>query len=198
MLALNPISARPISVAQESPVMGVLGGAGAFVLSGQAAGLRVGRRLIAAAATFLFAGESVQFLVTVSPVALGHITLFGTTSTLASRNNMRSNFAMVAGDTKGLVISVTDAAGSPVNITGATIAWHAAKSFRKTAIITKAVGSGVAITDGPNGVFTVQLDAADTEDLVGDFLHEAQIIVGGEISTVIQGTMKINRAVIRA
>ena len=49
------------------------------------------------------------------------------------------------------------------NITGWSIEFRLEKHSRETSsLVTKSVGSGVTITDGPNGVFEVQLDAADT------------------------------------
>lgn len=201
MLSLTPLSARPWSTAIEGTVMTVLASAGGFTLSGQAANLRAFRRIPAAAASFVITGQDVALLITFSPAALNRVALFGSTSTLTGAQTMRNNFVMVAGDTKTLVVTVTDANGSPVNLSGCTIAWRASRSFRKTAQITKTTtgSGGVAITDGPNGVFTVALEPEDTEDLHGDLLHEAQVTdAQGTISTVLQGTMKVNRALIRA
>lgn len=107
---------------------------------------------------------------------------------------MIQNFSMIAGDTRTLVVTVKDPDGDAVSITSATIKWHAARTSSRTAAITKTTGgSGIAITDGAGGIFTVTLDADDTEDLVGNFMHEAEItFADSSISTVLQGTMKIN------
>lgn len=112
---------------------------------------------------------------------------------------MATDFAISAGDDKTLTITVLDENESAVAITGATIAWRASRSHNKTADITKTTSSGITITDGPNGVFEVDLDADDTEDLKGIFYHEAQVtFVDGSISTVLKGRMKINPVLIRA
>ena len=110
------------------------------------------------------------------------------------------NFTLTAGDTKSLVITVKDNEGVAVDITGASVKWQAARSFGKASAISKATGgSGIVLTNPSTGVFTVTLDADDTEDLKGQFYHEAQVtLADGTIATVLFGTMKINPALIES
>lgn len=117
---------------------------------------------------------------------------------MATRN---INFSLVAGDDKTLNVDVTDDAGDPVAITSATINWKVAKNVKGPVVITKATGgSGIAITSGSGGLFTITLTDGDTEDLPpGDYYHECQITFsGGAIATVLRGTMTIEPALIRA
>ncbi len=46
---------------------------------------------------------------------------------------------------------------------------------RETGLITKTVGSGITITDGPNGQFDVTLDEADSEGLQVDKEYDYDI-----------------------
>lgn len=111
-----------------------------------------------------------------------------------------SDFTMTAGDSKVLEVTVTDAAGAAVDLTGVQgIRWHMARSVNdRPATVEKSLGSGIAVTDAVNGVFTVTLDSADTEDERGDFYHEAEVIdENGNVSTVLTGAVTINPALIK-
>lgn len=100
-----------------------------------------------------------------------------------------TDFSMVAGDSKTLEITVNDDAGAPVDLTGATIQWNAARRPYGTAVISKA-GS---ITDAPAGKFTVLLEPADTASLDGSFYQAATITGGdGSVSTLFLGALLIS------
>ena len=112
---------------------------------------------------------------------------------------MSTDFRMYQGDSKTLSITVKDKDGDVVVITGATIKWQASRSYGKTADISKTTSSGISITDGPNGVFEVTLDASDTESLEGEYYHEAEITFSDStISTVLAGRMNITPVLIAA
>lgn len=172
---------------------------GVFILEGEPVALNRLINFKAAVGAVLLTGLAVDLLLSIAPSALNRILLVGSTAVRRSGFEMISDFNMVAGDTKTLVVSVKDSKGDPVNITGVAITWKAARSFNKDAVITKTVNSGITISDGPNGQFTVALDPDDTELLKGGYYHEAQMTTdAGIISTVLRGTMKINRALITA
>src|SRR6185295_19810429 len=66
---------------------------------------------------------------------------------------------------------------SPVeDITGWSITFTVRKTFNVLPIlIQKSVGSGITITDGPNGVFVIHVDSADTANLdVGAYHFDIQ------------------------
>lgn len=194
MLGLTPLAARPLAAALEDRFTG------SYLLAGRAVTLRVGRKLIAGVGSYAFTGNDVNFPLSSSPTALSNIPLTASSASPIFGFKMSQNFQMTAGDNKVLVVTVKDANGTRVNITGTSIKWQAARSFGKASVISKATGgNGVNITNGPNGVFTVTLLAADTESLAGIYHHEAQITaLDGLISTVLFGTMKINKALIEA
>ncbi len=113
---------------------------------------------------------------------------------------MSQDFDMHAGDDKTLVVSVRDTEGSPVDVTGATVRWRAARSANKTAdIIKKTGGSGITLSDPTQGEITITLNAADTDSLKGTFYHECQVtFASGLLSTVVAGKMTILPALIRS
>ena len=113
---------------------------------------------------------------------------------------MTVDFEMHAGDDKTLEVTVLDQNGVAVDISSSTIRWRASRSKTKTAdIIKKTGGAGISLSDPTNGVFTVTLDAADTESLTGIFYHEGQLTLpNGTLSTVLSGKMTVLMALIRS
>lgn len=112
---------------------------------------------------------------------------------------MTVNFTMFAGDTKTVRIIVLDPDGNSVDITGASAKWRVKRSFSKAPDIEKTTSAGIVITNGAGGEMTVSLDPEDTEDLQGNFLHEAEVTFTDDtISTVIQGTLTIRPVAIEA
>ncbi len=109
------------------------------------------------------------------------------------------DFDMFAGDTKTLEVTVRDAAGAVVDISGATaIRWKLARTVNAAPKVEKAMGTGVTIVDGPAGRFDVPILNADTETLSGEFYHEAEVILSdGTIGTVLSGTATIKRTLIK-
>jgi hypothetical protein len=107
-----------------------------------------------------------------------------------------TEITMTAGDDKSIVVYVTDpATGAAVDITSAAVSWKVTKSLRSTAVISKATsGSGIAITSGSGGIFTITLAPSNTSTLTpGDYYHEAQITFSGTglVATVLKGIMTI-------
>jgi len=82
------------------------------------------------------------------------------------------------GEAKTLQFTITNAAGAVANITGWTLLWSLETAQGGTFTLSKA---GV-VTDGPNGVCTVTLLAAETSALVGGnyFHHLDRTDVGFE------------------
>jgi hypothetical protein len=110
-----------------------------------------------------------------------------------------NHFEIWAGDTASITITVKDEAGVVVNIAGAAIEWCLRQNLQAdTKAVTKTVGSGITITDGPAGKFVVTLTVADTEDLSGLYYHEAVVTLGSEVSTVIQGLVAVHNNVASA
>jgi hypothetical protein len=68
-----------------------------------------------------------------------------------------------AGEDKSLRFTIYDSAGAVANITGWTLSWKLETQQGGSVQVTK---SGT-VTDGPNGIATVTLLAADTSALAG-------------------------------
>jgi hypothetical protein len=114
----------------------------------------------------------------------------------------QSDFSMHSGDTRTLEITVKDEDSAVVNISTATITWALSKQDsasvapKGAAIVTKTVGDGVTITDGPNGRVDVAISAADTSALSGDYYHELEVTISSSVSTVLFGTVTIKKDLI--
>lgn len=197
MLGFDPLAGKPLAAISATLPSGIVPERGLFVLTGNAVDLYRNRTVVADVGGFTLSGQSVGFILSISQASFYRTLLVGSTAARTTGFKMITNFMMVAGDSKTLVISVKDAEGVAVNITDATVKWRAARSFGKTAVISKLTDSGIQITDGPNGQFTVTLDPTDTDELKGTYYHEAEVTFSdGTISTVLSGTMKINPALI--
>lgn len=107
------------------------------------------------------------------------------------------HFEMISGDTATITVTVDDGAGGVVDLTGATVTFAMSKDkpgsrFNATAKITKTVGDGVTLTDPTNGVMTVALDAADTDDLSGRYHYEIEVTdTSSNVATVTTGIITI-------
>ncbi len=102
------------------------------------------------------------------------------------------DFISRSGDDFVIKATTKDKAGTVVNITGAVIKFGmydgpilGSEKFNKT------VGSGIVITDGPNGLYEVTVLPADTAALDGRYYHETEMILGGKTRTVMVGTVVV-------
>lgn len=103
------------------------------------------------------------------------------------------DFTLHAGDEDIEEFTTRDPQGVIVPITGATaIRWTLTPNAGAAAVVTKTLGAGVTITDGPNGMFEVSLDEADTLSLAADlYYHEGEMTLGGRKKTVVTGTVTV-------
>jgi hypothetical protein len=64
-------------------------------------------------------------------------------------------------------------------------------------LVEKELGSGITVTDAPNGVLRVDIDPIDTATASGAFYHELEVIdSAGDIQTVLKGTMTVIKSLI--
>ncbi len=102
---------------------------------------------------------------------------------------------MIAGDTRNLNITVFDEDnGGNKNIANATIKWVLYNEETDTTTLTKTLGSGITITNGLFGQFTVAITPANTVSLTpGVYYHEVEVTdETGNVSTVLTGHITIN------
>lgn len=105
---------------------------------------------------------------------------------------------MFRGDAKawGFTITDPDDPDLPVDITSASVTFTAkrkASDDDDDAIVQKSVGSGVTITDGPNGRCSVQLQESDTDDLTVPLTLRWDLEIEGSDGkqTVAAGTLRV-------
>lgn len=93
------------------------------------------------------------------------------------------NFRLKKNTDFTLEFTAKNAAGAAIDLTSATIKWSMKETEDEeaAALISKATGgSGITITSAANGVFEVEIEDTDTEDLdVGTYVHEATITLSG-------------------
>lgn len=104
-----------------------------------------------------------------------------------------ADFSMYSGDSKIIQVTLQDASGAAVDVSSPmTIIWQLSKKVTSPALLTKTVGTGIAVTNGPLGKFEITLAPVDTAGLKGDYYQEIEINDSGTISTVLTGTVTIN------
>lgn len=92
-------------------------------------------------------------------------------------------FSMYRGDTKHLIITITEKDGSLVSLEGANAVWTMGD-------VTKTLGDGIQITG--EGKVTVYLNPIDTEGKSGSYRHVLVITdVHGNVSTVLRDMIEI-------
>lgn len=106
---------------------------------------------------------------------------------------MAQDFTMKAGDTRKLDFTILDEeTGVPLDITTATLSWGFSKRVRQDPFVTKTLGSGIQILNGPQGQCRVTILPADTQGRKGRHYHELEVTeVSGEVTTVASGEMEI-------
>jgi hypothetical protein len=91
-----------------------------------------------------------------------------------------------------LDVTVTDPdTGDPVDITGATnVDWCVAVNASSAALLSKALGTGTSIVDGPAGLLRVSLLVANSSSFstTGALYHEVKITLAGTRTLVGWGT----------
>lgn len=101
-----------------------------------------------------------------------------------------TDFSIVAGDSRVINVTATTEAGTPIDLTGATIAWKAAAAPFGTAVISK---PGVISTPpGTDGKFKITLVPADTAGLIGNLYQSAALTFpDNSVSTIYLGLISI-------
>ena len=104
----------------------------------------------------------------------------------------------VAGDFLELVVTILDGDGEPVDIAAAEDIRYvitkqgAGGDPAGPVLVGKSLGSGIAITNGAAGQFTVTIANGETGSLVGSHRHECEVTDSeGRISTVFLGSFVV-------
>lgn len=106
----------------------------------------------------------------------------------------KQNITLVSGDTLNFSATLTEVDGTPINFTRATIRWDfgtAATGIRESNT------QGITVMDAVNDKVTIHLTPADTISRSGKTKHELEVTdAAGNVSTVLRGTITIERGVI--
>lgn len=111
---------------------------------------------------------------------------------------VESTIELFSGNDAVITFTVADEDNPPnaKDISGATVIIFAiAKAQGKAPALSVSLGAGIAITDGPNGVFQVTLTKAQTEPLNNKHEYfEARVTdAAGKTATVAFGTADISK-----
>lgn len=102
----------------------------------------------------------------------------------------------VAGDTAVLEVTVEKDDGTTKDVTGANVEFALASYTGQESIVTKSVGNGITIVDGPNGRINVRIEDTDTVALGDangrDYYYEIEVTDDtGDVATVTTGEWTI-------
>jgi hypothetical protein len=87
---------------------------------------------------------------------------------------------------------VTDETETPVDITGASIAWAVRDKKTKSAALTATVDNGIIITDAPGGRFTVSFDDSQMRALCpATYDVGCTILLNGTTDQLFVGTVSV-------
>jgi hypothetical protein len=105
---------------------------------------------------------------------------------------------IIRGTTRRYQVTVTDEAGLPVNLTGASVYFTVRKTYSTSvddadAVFQKSVGSGITISDAAGGVLLIVIDPTDTRSFPKIvLLYDLQVITAaGDIITPAIGELAI-------
>lgn len=100
---------------------------------------------------------------------------------------------MTRGDTRVFRVTLTDADGAPLNLTGLTLKFTAKRRTSDAdddAVIAKASSAGITLVDGPNGIADITILPADTDSYsdTAPLLWDVQVENGAtDIRTPLSG-----------
>lgn len=86
---------------------------------------------------------------------------------------------------------------SDQDITGWSLAFAIARGYGENAVVEKTTGTGITITDGPNGIFEVTIADADTDNLpTGGYVWEAKRMDDGQEAVLAYGNLNLKPNVV--
>lgn len=106
------------------------------------------------------------------------------------------NFDMYQGDDKQVSVTTYGEDGVTVlDISNCAINWVLYKRYPENIVLTKTTSSGITLTIPASGVFLITLVPVDTENLLGEYNHEAELTdLAGYISTIMVGKVLIYKS----
>jgi len=84
-----------------------------------------------------------------------------------------------SGDDRAITVTITDANGAAVDITGWTFVYTISSAPGSPVLLTNSTGSGLTVQNAPGGVIRVLRSSGDTENLAGAYYQE---IIGTDLA----------------
>lgn len=109
---------------------------------------------------------------------------------------MLRNYRLVRGTDLTLTgLIARDRNGTVIDLTGATIKWRIGPKDRHSTLKTLDTSDGVTVTDATNGVYSLDLDGADSDTWApGRLRHAVEVTEsGGQIHIVLEGFIDLER-----
>jgi hypothetical protein len=108
--------------------------------------------------------------------------------------SVAQNLSCLAGE--AVVLTVTMDTPPAGGISGWALAFYLKKAYTDAvALVTKTSGSGITVTDAVNGVFTVTLATADTDQTPGNYVYDVWRTDSGQETALAHGRFSIGPAV---
>lgn len=108
------------------------------------------------------------------------------------------DITIFAGNDVSIELTLYDAAGDALDLTGATLEWGMAtlRATEATLLKTSADAAEIEITDAEGGLATVYLDAVDTAVLGGTYRHEVRMVGTSGATTLLTGAVTIKASIL--
>lgn len=105
------------------------------------------------------------------------------------------NFNIYQGDHKKVYVTTYDENDALLDITNCVINWVMYKRYPENIVLTKTTSSGITITDPTNGVFLMNFYPIDTDLLLGEYNHEAELTdLANNVSTILVGKLNVYKS----
>ncbi|KKL90540.1 hypothetical protein LCGC14_1903720, partial [marine sediment metagenome] len=84
------------------------------------------------------------------------------------------------------------------SLTGSDLRWRLAPTDSVAFVLEKIIGSGIAITDGPQGAFDVDISIANSNALIADVVYhwETFMTVGIDAVMIAKGFIQVRQPII--
>jgi len=100
------------------------------------------------------------------------------------------------GDTTAFTVTIEEPNGTLVDVTGYSFIFTVDPSKAPAAgggeLYSLSVGSGITISDGPNGEITIGMSVSDSDQTPGDYFYDLQMTdLGSLITTILKGDYEV-------
>jgi hypothetical protein len=104
---------------------------------------------------------------------------------------LHDQWVFYVGDVWPIIGTMHNADGSVMDLTGATVQWRMVNAAGDVEL-DYAVGTGIVVTDAPNGVITITVPTADSADIApGEYKDSCRVTVGGVPTTQSIGSITV-------